>query len=894
MGQAHAVIEPGKSIPILKFHHITGHTGEHLLRPTAEYMGIKLTGKLEPCEMCAQAKITQANVPKKKEKQVPSRPGYRMFIDISSFKHESMGGKRHWLIVVDEFSDCSHSFFLKRKNDQIELLPDWIKELKAKYGIDIKYIRLDNSGENKGLKDECEKQNLGIIFEFTAPGTPQQNSVVERKIPTLMGRSRAMMLTAGFSQQDKRKFWCEVISTATKLDNIMVRKDRTKPPYSLFYNDEAKYMKFLRSFGEMAVIAITDGKKMRSKLDPRGRTGIFVGYADGHAGNVYRFINTQTKKIILSRDVQWLNSFWKEYKKRKDDSRNLVDVFHSLEEDEQTQEESEVEDWIQETCFISAVTSGPTEPKTFQEAWHSPIEEERNKWQAAIRKEIRSMINRGVWRKIDKMKIPENRRLIGNKWVFKIKRDGTYRARLVALGYSQIPGVDFTDNFAPVAHDVSFRIALARMMVEKLDSLVMDVETAFLYGDIEEEIFMKSPVGMEEIDPGSSPEDCFQLKKGIYGLCQAARQFWKKFVETIKKEPFGFTVSQADPCMLFKENNLGICIIIMYVDDMLVIGKKEQIQEFATMIQKEFSVKIQHNLADYLGCEFHMNKERTKGWLGQPSIIKSLEQKFGEKAMKTRSSLTPGTPRFIARRLENEEDKVNAQDHETYRSGVGTLLYLTKHSRPDISNPVRELSRTMDAPAPAHLKEMYKLIRFVVETQNHGLKFKLMKSIRKWVLKALNDSDFASEKETRISVFGYVIYFCGIPIAWRSKGMKSVVLSTTEAEYMALSEVVKELKFIVQLLQTMNITVELPITVYVDNVGAIWLSNNRNTGDRTKHIDIRTAFVKEYQEDGKIIIKFVKSEENDADIFTKNTSSIIYQKHQEKLVWDKKEVNDDQ
>ena len=719
------------------------------------------------------------------------------------------------------------------------------------------------------------------------------------------------MLTAGFSQQDKRKFWCEVISTATKLDNIMVRKDRTKPPYSLFYNDEAKYMKFLRSFGEMAVIAITDGKKMRSKLDTRGQTGIFVGYADDHAGNVYRFINIETKKIILSRDIQWLNSFWKEYKKRKDDSRKLVDVFYSQEEDEQTQEESEVdepneneeeetnedgnnteeqkrlgidinmigarkeelgrtrsqtkemisprnesmeraeltmEDWIQETCFISAVTSGPTEPKTFQEAWHSPIEEERNKWQAAIRKEIRSMINRGVWRKIDKMKIPENRRLIGNKWVFKIKWDGTYRARLVALGYSQIPGVDFTDNFAPVAHDVSFRIALARMMVEKLDSLVMDL----------------------------------------------ARQFWKKFVETLKKEPSGFIVSQADPCMLFKENNLGICVIIMYVDDMLIIGKKEQIQEFATLIQKEFSVKIQHNLADYLGCEFHMNKEKTKGWLGQPSIIKSLEQKFGEKAMKARLSLTPGTPRFIARRLENEEDKVNAQDHETYRSGVGTLLYLTKHSRPDISNPVRELSKTMDAPAPAHLKEMYKLIRFVLATKDHGLKFKLMKSMRKWVLKALSDSDFASDKETRISIYGYVIYFCGIPIAWRSKGMKSVVLSTTEAEYMALSEVVKELKFIVQLLQTMNITVELPITVYVDNVGAIWLSNNRNTGDRTKHIDIRTAFVKEYQEDGKIIIKFVKSEDNDADIFTKNTSNIIYQKHQEKLVWDKKEVTDNE
>ena len=676
---------------------------------------------------------------------------------------------------------------------------------------------------------------------------------------------------------------------------------------------------------------------------------MFVGYADDLSKDVYRFLNIHTKRIIISRDVRWLNIIWKQYKKKSIYAREQVELFldeeeRSLEDErsfgeisiEEIQEEPEsdgkntetqkklsidinligareetlgktrsetkellsptnesmeradltMEDWIQETCLISAVTSGPTEPKTFQEAWHYPVENERNSWRAAIRKEIRSMIERGVWRKTDRKKIPNNRRLIGNKWVFKIKRDGTYRARLVALGYSQIPGVDYTDNFAPVAHDVSFRIALARMMVEELDSLVMDVETAFLYGD-------KSPVGIEEIDPGSSPEDCYQLKKGIYGLCQAARQFWKKFIDTIKKESFGIQVSPADPCMLFKENELGICIIIMYVDGILIIGKKEQIQDFASKIQKEFSVKIQHNLTDYLGCEFHMNKERTRGWLGQPSIIKSLEQKFGESAMKERLSLTPGTPRFIARQLENPEDKVNPEDHETYRSGVGTLLYLTKHSRPDICNPVRELSKTMDAPAPVHLKEMYKVIRHVLSTTGYGLKFELRKDLIKWALKALSDSDFASDKETRISVFGYIIYFCGIPIAWRSKGMKSVVLSATEAEYMALSEVVKELKFIVQLLQTMNIEVELPITVHVDNVRAIWLSNNRTTSDRTKHIDIRTSFVKEYKEDGKIIIKFVKSEENEADIFTKNTTNVIFSNHQKRLVWDKTNVENE-
>ena len=184
------------------------------------------------------------------------------------------------------------------------------------------------------------------------------------------------------------------------------------------------------------------------------------------------------------------------------------------------------------------------------------------------------------------------------------------------------------------------------MMVEKLDSLVMDVETASLYGEIDEEIFMRLPVGMEEIDPGSSSEDCYQLVKGIYGLCQAARPFWKKFVDTAKKESFGFQVGPADPCMLFKQNELGICI-----------GKKEQIQEFTTKIQKEFSLKIQHSLADYLGCEFHKNKVKTRGWLGQPSIIRSLEQKFGKRAMKERLSLTPGTPRFTARRLEHPKDK---------------------------------------------------------------------------------------------------------------------------------------------------------------------------------------------------------------------------------------------
>ena len=197
-------------------------------------MKIELTGKLPPCEICAQAKIRQVNLPKKKMKKLPTKPGYRVFIDICSFKQVSRGGNRYWLIAVDEFSDCSHSFFLSKKSDQIKLIPMWIKGLSRKYRIEIKRITLDNSGENKSLQKECDKQNLGVIFEFTAPGTPQQKSVVERRIPALMRRARAMLIQAGINSKEKGEFWSEVISTATNLDNIMVRPDRTKPPYTLF------------------------------------------------------------------------------------------------------------------------------------------------------------------------------------------------------------------------------------------------------------------------------------------------------------------------------------------------------------------------------------------------------------------------------------------------------------------------------------------------------------------------------------------------------------------------------------------------------------------------------------------------------------------------------------
>ena len=178
-----------------------------------------------------------------------------------------------------------------------------------------------------------------------------------------------------------------------------------------------------------------------------------------------------------------------------------------------------------------------------------------------------------------------------------------------------------------------------------------------------------------------------------------------------------------------------------------------------------------------------------------------------------------------------------------------------------------------------------------MDNEGLGLRLSPFKSmLYKWFLKGLSDSDWAGDKDSRKSITGYIIYFMGVPISWKSKQQQSVALSSTEAEYYALSEIVVEIKGIVNVLNFMNIQVSYPIEVYVDNFGAICLSKNARSTNRTKHIDTRAHFVRNYQEDGKVIIKFIKSADNDADIMTKNVTGEIYDNHAAKLVCMKEDI----
>ena len=178
-------------------------------------------------------------------------------------------------------------------------------------------IRCDNAGENKVLEKESDKKELGIIFEYTALGTPQQNGVVERAFVTVMGRARAMMNHAGFTMAKRQLLWCEAAQTATMLDIILVQGGAKSPPFTQFFGVDAKNAKHLGFVGEMCVAADTDNKVGRTKIDPRGKISLYVGYNTQHAGDVYRLLNPKTSRVIHSRDVKWTGKTWAEFTRLK-------------------------------------------------------------------------------------------------------------------------------------------------------------------------------------------------------------------------------------------------------------------------------------------------------------------------------------------------------------------------------------------------------------------------------------------------------------------------------------------------------------------------------------------------------------------------------------------------
>ena len=357
-------------------------------------------------------------------------------------------------------------------------------------------------------------------------------------------------------------------------------------------------------------------------------------------------------------------------------------------------------------------------------------------------------------------------------------------------------------------------------------------------------------------------------------------------------EEFKFKKSQADACVLTRKDEHGVIILCIYVDDALIVGNEEAIVMTVAQLKTKVLLKDVGPLAEYVGCTVVKDPHKKKLWMWQPDLITKMEGIFKEHIQKLKVYKTPATPGQITLRSEDPSEVVDPETHTLYRSGVGMLLYLVKFSRPEISNAVREASKANVGPTKANMKSLYRLIKFVVDTKNYGLVMEPNQPTENnmWEIMAYCDSDYAGDKDGRKSVTGFVIYILGCLVSWKSRSQKSVTLSSTEAEYYSISELCAEIMFLKQIMEFLGIKVALPIIVRVDNVGAIYLAQNAVSGPRMKHVDIRYHFVRDYIEDGIIKIIFVRSEENDSNIFTKKLGEEAFNKHCKK---DSQALDDD-
>lgn len=393
---------------------------------------------------------------------------------------------------------------------------------------------------------------------------------------------------------------------------------------------------------------------------------------------------------------------------------------------------------------------------------------------------------------------------------------------------------------------------------------------------------MDCPPGMRNV----THENALRLIACIYGLVQAANRYHKRFVEILKS--IGFEGGDVDPCLLWRKDKHGTVYVAIYVDDNFMVGDKKAIESVIRQLRApphNLVLKVMHEISDYLSCEIVINRREGEAWMGQPHLIEKLRETFGDEVKALRRYLTPGTPKLRMVREEDEAGRLTPELQSRYRSGVGMLLYLIKFSRPDIANSVRELSKVLDCSTQASYKEMLRIVKYVLDTPLLGLQMKPSRERGSaWNIVCFTDSDYACDPETRRSVSGYVIFVHGVPICWRSQAQRSVTLSSTEAEWIAMSEAVKDVIFLMHLVEGMGITIRYPITVRVDNVGAIFMSGNITTTGRTRHAQIRGRYVSELVEDGTLKIVFVRSEENIADIMTKNLDSSLFSRHAKELV----------
>jgi len=497
------------------------------------------------------------------------------------------------------------------------------------------------------------------------------------------------------------------------------------------------------------------------------------------------------------------------------------------------------------------------EPKSYPQAMKSV------EWRDAMTKEIQVLESNNTW---DLCPLPKGKSAIGCKWVYKIKyhSDGSierYRARLVSKGYTQVQGIDYHDTFAPVAKLVTVRLLLSIAAIKNWSLHQLDVNNAFLQGDLTEEVYMKLPPGFSHRE-----KSCVcKLNKSIYGLKQASRQWFSKFSTTLIQK--GFRQSISDYSLFSYNYDQTSIFVLVHVDDIIITGNNESaISKIKQFLAQSFFIKDLGNLGYFLGIEVSRSKKGI--FLCQRKYTLDILSDSGMSGCRPTNF-----PMEQHLRLRPNEG-TPLSDPTVYRRLVGRLLYLTV-TRPDIQYAVNSLSQFMQSPCSSHFDAATRVLRYLKGSVGKGLFLSASSFIN---LVGYADSDWAGCPTTRRSTTGYFTMLGSNPISWKTKKQPTISCSSAEAEYRSLATLSSELQWLKYLLSDLSIDHPQPITIYCDSQAAIHIAENPVFHERTKHIEIDCHFVCEKIKSGLITPSYIRSSEQLVDIFTKPLGGDAYKR----------------
>ena len=507
-------------------------------------------------------------------------------------------------------------------------------------------------------------------------------------------------------------------------------------------------------------------------------------------------------------------------------------------------------------------------PNTYKQAINS---KDSAKWIEAMKEEMLAHSINGTWKDIGNTK-PEHEP-ISARWVYAIKMDQNnkptrYKARLVARGFEQQPGIDFDETFAPVTKFKSIKLLLTIAANQDLEIKQLDFDTAFLNAKLEHKIYLDLPEGTGYHD------QIVQLVKSLYGLRQAGHD-WHKLIAG-KLESLGYIKCKADKCLFYKSTATDRKIYIgLHVDDTFIVYDK---QDENIWLKDKSSIATSFKIKDIGDCNWFLNMElkrdRVKGYitLSQSAYLKKILIRFGLENCKPVSYPTVSYDLFNPPSTSNLDHTLLTHKEQNYfQQIIGSLNYAAMITRPDIAYAVNELSRFNAQAKRYHMDAAKHVLRYIAGTLNLGLRFE--KNKQPYSIQVYTDASWANDLETRRSTTGVLINFKGNPTIWLSKKQKTVAKSSTEAEYVAAAESVSESLWLNMWFQEI-MGHSIPITLLCDNQSALAIAKDDKEHQRTKHIDVAHHFVREQVENGTIKLQYVPTEDQDADILTKHINTI--------------------